>query len=74
MQKRYHLEITGGIWMPYGAKAATTRDFTAGSDKDALARVDSEAGDFSSVDDFRLTRIGDRFCKDVDGWTHGRTR
>lgn len=56
-QHTYRAEITGGIWWPMGAKAATIATFTAKSDKEAMASVDTHAGDFSSVDDFRLERV-----------------
>ena len=58
MTKQYHAQITGGIWWPFGARAATERSYTADNDADAIeAAFGSEAGDFSSVDDVRVTRL-----------------
>ena len=54
----YRLDILGGIWWPYGAPGATTVEYTAEDDEDALEKVDTRTGDFSSVDGFRLARRG----------------
>jgi len=57
--RRYRAVVVGGIWMPYGATASYVYKFDAEDNEEAMSRIDCEAGDFSSVDDFELSMWGE---------------
>jgi len=60
---QYTARITGEIWWPMGAKAATDRTYFADDDEHAVDKVlMSESGDFSAVDDFEVVRLGTASC------------
>ena len=68
--RKYHIIVLGKIWLPYGMPASMTYDIEAGkgpfqeeiskdpvTELDDLDRyVDFHTGDFSSLDDYEVTR------------------
>ena len=68
--ERNWIDVVGGIWMPYGAKCAQTRNLSAydmenigkPTRKNVSDWIDKNFGDFSSIDDFHAV-IGEKELK-----------
>lgn len=66
----YRVQLVGEMWWPMGVPAATERTFQAEDDEDAIAKVDFEAGDFSTLLGFRLSTPGCRHDqREIEDWS-----